>query len=64
MRCGLSGRTLEHFRELAEVFDELALEFIEEDELIEVTPDGIRLRKRVLDAIQRKKAAKAANQSA
>jgi GTP-binding protein len=43
---------------------ELALEFIEEDELIEVTPDGIRLRKRVLDAIQRKKAAKAANQSA
>ena len=43
---------------------ELALEFIEEDELIEVTPDGIRLRKRVLDAILRKKAAKAANQSA
>ena len=42
----------------------LTLEFIEEDELIEVTPDGIRLRKRVLDAIQRKKAAKAANQSA
>ncbi|MSR36155.1 MAG: translational GTPase TypA [Gemmatimonadetes bacterium] len=35
---------------------ELALEFIEEDELIEVTPDGIRLRKRTLDANQRKKA--------
>ena len=34
---------------------ELALEFIEEDELIEVTPDGIRLRKRVLDANQRRK---------
>jgi GTP-binding protein len=34
---------------------ELALEFIEEDELIEVTPDGIRLRKRVLDASQRRK---------
>jgi GTP-binding protein len=37
---------------------ELALEFIEEDELIEVTPDGIRLRKRVLDANQRRKAEK------
>jgi GTP-binding protein len=37
---------------------ELALEFIEDDELIEVTPDGIRLRKRILDANQRKKAAK------
>jgi GTP-binding protein len=34
---------------------ELALEFIEEDELIDVTPDGIRLRKRVLDANQRRK---------
>ncbi len=41
---------------------ELALEFIEDDELIEVTPDAIRLRKRVLDAIQRKKAAKRAAQ--
>ena len=37
---------------------ELALEFIEEDELIEVTPDGIRLRKRVLDANQRRKSDK------
>ena len=37
---------------------ELALEFIEEDELIEVTPDGMRLRKRVLDANQRRKADK------
>ena len=37
---------------------ELALEFIEEDELIEVTPDGIRLRKRLLDANQRRKAEK------
>jgi len=43
---------------------ELALEFIEDDELIEVTPDGVRLRKRVLDANQRKKAAKKANQPA
>jgi GTP-binding protein len=34
---------------------ELALEFIEDDELIEVTPDGIRLRKRILDANRRRK---------
>ncbi|MDH5588884.1 MAG: translational GTPase TypA [Gemmatimonadota bacterium] len=39
---------------------ELALEFIEEDELIEVTPAGIRLRKRALDPNQRKKDAKKA----
>jgi len=38
---------------------ELALEFIEEDELIEVTPDGIRLRKRELDLNKRRKAARA-----
>jgi GTP-binding protein len=43
---------------------ELALEFIQDDELIEVTPDAIRLRKRVLDPNQRKKAAKKANQPA
>ncbi len=41
---------------------ELALEFIEDDELIEVTPDAIRLRKRILDATLRKKAAKRALQ--
>ena len=34
---------------------EMALEFIEQDELIEVTPDGVRLRKRELDAGRRKK---------
>jgi GTP-binding protein len=38
---------------------ELALEFIEWDELIEVTPDAIRLRKRELDINKRRKAAKA-----
>jgi GTP-binding protein len=43
---------------------ELALEFIEEDELIEVTPDAIRLRKRVLDINLRKKAMRAANRLA
>ena len=35
---------------------ELALEFIDEDELIEVTPAALRLRKRQLDPNQRKKA--------
>ena len=35
---------------------ELALEFIEDDELIEVTPRRIGLRKRHLDPIARKKA--------
>jgi GTP-binding protein len=43
---------------------ELALEFIQDDELIEVTPAAIRLRKRVLDPNQRKKAAKKAQQPA
>jgi GTP-binding protein len=37
---------------------EAALEYIEDDELIEVTPDAIRLRKRVLDVNERKKAAR------
>ena len=35
---------------------EQALEFIEDDELVEVTPKAIRLRKRWLDANERKKA--------
>jgi len=35
---------------------ELALEFINDDELIEITPDAIRLRKHLLDAPARKKA--------
>jgi len=43
---------------------ELALEFIEDDELIEVTPDSIRLRKRVLEPHLRRKAAKRALQPA
>ena len=37
-----------------------ALEYIEDDELIEVTPKSIRLRKRALAATDRKKAARAA----
>jgi GTP-binding protein len=36
-----------------------ALEFIREDECVEVTPDGVRLRKLILDAVGRQKAARA-----
>jgi len=43
---------------------ELALQFIDHDELIEVTPDGLRLRKRELDANKRRKDAKKAAQQA
>ena len=39
---------------------EVALEFIEDDELVEITPDAVRLRKTVLDQNMRKKAAKRA----
>jgi len=35
---------------------EIAMEFIEEDELVKITPDAIRLRKRFLSEIQRKRA--------
>ncbi|MDR2108504.1 MAG: translational GTPase TypA [Coriobacteriales bacterium] len=35
---------------------EEALEYIEDDELVEVTPLSVRLRKRILSAIERKKA--------
>ncbi len=41
-----------------EITLERALEFIEEDELIEVTPDAIRLRKRILDQNRRRKSAR------
>ena len=43
---------------------EYAMEYIEEDELIEVTPENIRLRKRQLQANERKKAQRAANRVA
>jgi GTP-binding protein len=43
-----------------EITLEYGLEYIEEDELIEVTPETIRLRKRMLAAVDRKKAARAA----
>ncbi len=37
---------------------ELALEYIGPDELVEVTPKNIRIRKRILDALERKRANK------
>ena len=39
---------------------ELALEFIADDELVEVTPDAIRLRKRLLDPHERKRSSREA----
>ena len=39
---------------------EQALEFIEDDELVEVTPDSIRLRKKLLKEHERKRASRAA----
>ncbi len=47
-----------------EITLELALEYIEEDELIEVTPAAIRLRKRTLGVSDRKKAQRAAKTAA
>ena len=37
---------------------EQCIDFIEDDELLEVTPKNLRLRKRFLDPNQRKRAAK------
>ena len=39
---------------------EYALEFIDDDELVEVTPESIRIRKRFLKEHERKKASRAA----
>ena len=37
---------------------EEALEYITDDELVEITPQNVRMRKRLLSAVDRKKAAK------
>ncbi len=37
---------------------EMALEFIEDDELVEITPDGIRMRKRYRSEIERRRMAR------
>ena len=39
---------------------EEALEYIEDDELVEMTPQSVRMRKRILSAIDRRKAGKSA----
>ena len=36
---------------------EQAIEFIDQDELLEVTPSSLRIRKRILDPRERKRAA-------
>jgi GTP-binding protein len=38
---------------------EAALEYIEDDELVEVTPESIRIRKKILDESGRKRADRA-----
>ncbi|MDQ5948685.1 MAG: GTP-binding protein, partial [Pseudomonadota bacterium] len=38
---------------------ESAIEFIDDDELVEVTPKSVRMRKRYLDETERKRASKA-----
>jgi GTP-binding protein len=43
---------------------ELALEYIEDDELIEITPSSLRLRKRLLGATERRKVARSEKRSA
>ena len=40
---------------------EFALEFINDDELVEVTPESLRIRKKFLKEHERKKAARAAS---
>ena len=40
---------------------EMALEFIEEDELVEITPGSIRLRKKLLKEHERKRASREAS---
>ena len=45
-------------RPVREMSLEAALEYIQEDELVEVTPKSIRMRKRILDENERKRAAR------
>jgi GTP-binding protein len=40
---------------------EQAIAYIDDDELVEVTPNAIRLRKRYLDPHERKRQSRAAN---
>ncbi|MGD8453577.1 MAG: translational GTPase TypA [Phycisphaerae bacterium] len=57
MRAASADKTVV-LRAPREITLEIALEFIEDDELVEVTPDALRLRKRHLSEIDRKRAAR------
>jgi GTP-binding protein len=65
MRAASADKTVV-LRPPREMTLEMALEFIEEDELVETTPDAIRIRKRLLNENARKQAARreAANATA
>ena len=52
--------TMEHFNTPREMGLEDALEYIDDTELVEVTPKSIRIRKMILDEIEARKAAKLA----
>jgi len=50
--------TMEHFNTPREMGLEDALEYINDTELVEVTPNSIRIRKAILDEVEARKAAK------
>lgn len=50
--------TMEHFNTPREMGLEDALEYIDDTELVEVTPKSVRIRKAILDEIEARKAAK------
>jgi GTP-binding protein len=52
--------TMEHFNTPREMGLENALEYIDDTELVEVTPKSIRIRKVILDEVEARKAAKLA----
>ena len=52
--------TMEHFNTPKEMGLEDALEYIDDTELVEVTPKSIRIRKMILDEVEARKAAKLA----
>lgn len=52
--------TMEHFNMPRTMGLEDALEYIDDTELVEVTPKSIRIRKVILDEIEARKAAKLA----
>ena len=57
IRAAASDKTVV-LRPPREMTLEMAMEFIEEDELVEVTPAGIRIRKRYLSEIARRRMAR------